>query len=304
MPRVMQVEDTGSIGLEECVETLAGNGFEPRDEESLVRNSRLLRQLGNNRTFLAELIVEELTASMGEGQDTKTYYGPQVVMLSPPNGSGCFMRANIWPSRDETMMQASDASAFVYGFPHDHNFDFLTLGYFGPGYWSDYYEYDYADVTGWRGEPVDLRFVERSALSEGKIMHYRAHRDIHSQLPADSLSVSVNIMHGSGAEGWMDQYAFDTDRRCVRRIVSNGANEAFLRIAVGAGGEPAIELAQTFGRKHPSERLRLSAWSALASVASDRAARDAVWREAEMAGGRLVAAEARERRAALAERAS
>jgi hypothetical protein len=35
-------------------------------------------------------------------------------------------------------MRASGAAAFVYGLPHDHNFDFLTLGYFGPGYWSDY----------------------------------------------------------------------------------------------------------------------------------------------------------------------
>ena len=301
MPRVIEIEDTAAIGLEECVEALAIAGFDPRDEDSLLHAALQLRRLGNNRTFLGEMIVEELAAALGQGQDTKTYYGPQSIMLAPPAGRGFFMRANIWPSIDDTLMQASDASNFVYGFPHDHNFDFLTLGYFGPGYSSDYYEYDYEDVVGYRGEPVDLRFVERSALSEGKILHYRAHRDIHSQLPAQSLSVSINVMHGSGAEGWFDQYAFDLDRRCIARIVSNGANEALLRIAVGTGSEPALELARDFGRTHSSERLRLSAWSALASLEPDVQAKDALWREAELAGSRLVAAEARLRRSDLAE---
>lgn len=39
-----------------------------------------------------------------------------------------------------------------------------------------------------------IRFVERSNLAEGRMMLYRAHRDVHSQLPPESLSVSLNIM--------------------------------------------------------------------------------------------------------------
>jgi hypothetical protein len=45
--------------------------------------------------------------------------------------------------------------------------------------------------------------------------------------------------------------------------------------------------------------MRLTAWSALAGAAPDTAARDDVWREAEGAGSRLVALEARQRRAVL-----
>jgi len=295
MPRVIEIADEAIMYLEECIDELDYAGFDPTDEESLMHAATLLRCLGNNRDFLGDLLVEQLVAGHSE-EDAANSYGPQVIMLARPTGGDYFMRANIWPSQDEHMMRASGDSCFVYGLPHDHNFDFLTLGYFGPGYWSDYYEYDYETVTGWSGEPVDLQFVERSRLDEGKILHYRAHRDIHAQHPADSLSVSINIMHSSGALGWLDQYSFDLENKRIGRILSHGASEAFIRIAVGLGSEEARDLANQFGRNHPSDRMRLASWGALASVAGDRTERDRVWRDAELSGSRLVAAEARKRR--------
>ncbi|MET0588578.1 MAG: hypothetical protein ABWZ75_08650 [Novosphingobium sp.] len=128
-------------------------------------------------------------------------------------------------------------------------------------------------------------------------MLYRAHRDVHRQLPPDALAVSLNIMHTSGAQAWLDQYSFDLEQRRVGRIVSNGSSEAFMRIAVGLGGDDALDLARRFGQRHPSNRMRLAAWSALAGAAPKSADRDAVWREAETSGSRLVSAEARMRRA-------
>lgn len=284
--------DEGVATLGECTEALLATGFDPRDEGSLLHAARQLRRLGNDRDFLADLILAELAQSH-RAEPADHSYGPQVIMLSRPGSGDFFLRANIWPSASEHMMRASGASAFVYGLPHDHNFDFLTLGYFGPGYWSDYYEYDYDSVIGWRGEPVALRFVERSRLEQGKLMHYRAHRDVHRQLPADSLSVSLNVMHAGGAQGWLDQYKFDLESKTVAGILGQGASEAFLRIAVGLGSEEACDLAERFGQSHPSDRMRLAAWDALASAAEDC---DAVWRRAEACGSRLVAAEAGLRR--------
>jgi hypothetical protein len=116
---------------------------------------------------------------------------------------------------------------------------------------------------------------------------------VHRQLPADSLSVSLNLMHAGGAQGWLDQYRFDVDGKRIAGILGQGASEAFIRIAVGLGGAEALDLAESFGKSHPSCRMRLAAWDALASVAEDR---DAVWRRAERCGSRLVAAEVRLRR--------
>jgi hypothetical protein len=145
-----------------------------------------------------------------------------------------------------------------------------------------------------------LRFIERSRLEEGKLMLYRAHRDVHAQHPADALSVSLNVMHTTGAQGWLDQYRLDLDQGKIGAIVSGGPSEAFMRIAVGLGGAEAFDLATRFAHHHPSDRMRLACWDALAGISGDVASRDAVWRDAELAGSRLVAMEASARRAELA----
>ena len=297
MPRVIECPDERPCELGECLEALGASGFEPADESSLIHAAGWLRRLGNNRDFLADLMLAELAARHREDEGANAY-GPQVVMLSALGGEW-FLRANIWPSRDEHLFRASGGNTFVYELPHDHNFDFLTVGYFGPGYWSDYWEYDYEAVAGAVGEDAGLRFIERSRLEPGKLIHYRAHRDVHSQLPPDALSVSLNVMHAGGAQEWTDQYRFDTERNTIAGVISAGASEVFLRLALGVGNAEARDLAERFARTHPSDRMRLSALDAQAGVLGAEA-RDAPWRQAENGGSRLVAREATRRREALA----
>lgn len=299
MPHVIAIEDEVASSLAECDDALSGSGFQPEDEVSLHHAALQLRRLGNNREFLGDLLIDELKRQQADDSGENSY-GPQVIMLRPSGKGNFFIRANIWPSEDEHAMRASGGGAFVYSQPHDHNFNFLTVGYFGPGYWSNYYEYDYEDVVGYRGEPAGLRYIERSRLEQDKIMLYRAHIDVHDQAPPDALSISINIMHTSGAQAWLDQYSFDLENSRIGRIISNGSSEAFLRIAVGMGCGEARALASTFGRSHPSDRMRLAAWGAMASVETDVAARDGVWRAAELSGSRLVVAEAKQRRMQLA----
>ncbi len=298
MPRVIEIADQRVATLAEIADALNASGFDPNDEESLDHAARWLRRLGNDRNFLGNLLIEEL-AKRHRDDVLDNGYGPQVVMLVPPRGD-YFIRANIWPSEHEHMTRASGASTFAIGLPHDHNFSFLTHGYFGPGYWSDYYEYDNGEVAGYRGEPVpSLRFTGRSRLEPEKIMLYRAHLDVHAQLPADSLSVSINIMHTQGAQPWLDQYRFDLERREIGAILAAAPSDAFIKLAVALGSDEALDLAHNFARQHPSDRMRLVAWDALASQAGSEAARDALWRAAEGAGSRMVAMEARSRREEL-----
>ena len=304
MPRVITCADIGEDASTTCVadvvDALHESGFDPHQESSLLNAAGLLRQLGNNRDFLAEQMIASLKSTDGT-HDAPSNYGPQVIMLSPAAGS-FFLRANIWPSEQEHMFRASGGASFVYGLPHDHNFDFLSIGYFGPGYWSDYYEYAYDQVAGWTGEPAGLRFVERSRQSEGKILHYRAHRDVHRQLAPDALSVSLNIMHTTPAQSWLDQYRFDVDGNRIAGVLNHGASEVFMRVAVAMGSADACDLAEQFGKSHPSDRMRLVAWEALAAQQGNAPARDAVWRSAELQGSRMVAMEARQRREGLAMR--
>ncbi len=298
MPRVIDLADTGVFSLDECVDSIAARGFDPGDEDSLLGAARDLRRLGNDRRFLGDILIDELKRR--DGPDVAmTTYGPQVVMLSRPAGE-FFLRANIWPAPGEHVMRASGEAPFYFDVPHDHNFSFLTLGYFGPGYWSDYYEYDFEAVAGYRGETVNLRFVERSRLSEGRLMLYRAHRDVHVQHPADALSVSLNVMHMAPHQGWYDQYRFDVNDKRIAGILNTGSAEAMLRVAVGLGLEEALDLSEQFGRNHPSDRMRLAGWGALATAAPDAAARDNLWARAEVSGNRMDVGEARRQRGLIA----
>ncbi|MFZ9395073.1 MAG: transposase [Erythrobacter sp.] len=295
MPRVIEIDEFASCEPEECADAIAETGFDPACEESLATCAKWLRRLGNNRSFLGDMLIEQLKDS-GGGVDSG--YGPQAIVLSPLRGD-MFLRANIWPSERDQCFHASGARSFVYGVPHDHNFSFLTCGYLGPGYRSDYFEYDYATVAGYPGEPAGLRFVERSALHEGKLLLYRAHLDVHSQLPPEALSVSLNAKHVDPAQHWFDQYGFDLHEDTVTGALSPNSTEVFLRVAVATGIEAAQDLAEQFGRCHPSDRLRLASFEARELLVADLAARDALWREAELAGSRLLAEAAAMKRRAL-----
>ncbi len=296
MPLSLSCEDTSAIGLTDCLDMLGERPFDPADEASLENGTLALRRLANNRDFLGDMLVEQLADRHREIGE-QSAYGPQAIVLSNLR-EGSFLRANIWPSERDACFQTSGAKTFVYGVPHDHNFSFLTAGYFGPGYASDYYEYDYEAAAGFIGEKPELRFVERSALHEGKLALYRAHKDIHSQLTPESMSVSLNIMHIDPAQGWFDQYGFELESGEITGVLNPTSTECFLRCAVGLGSEDALDLASHFGQHHPSDRMRLASFEARV-LQTDYETADALWCEAERSGSRLVSTEASTRRRAL-----
>ncbi|WP_205518136.1 transposase [Sphingorhabdus sp. Alg239-R122] len=270
MPRILDIETDAVISLDECVGRLGQGGFDAGDGGSLHYAATALKQLANNRDFLGDMILDELKATAGntESRGSGGGYSAQVIMLSRPARS-FYLRANIWPAQNEYLMRSSGSAPFFYNLPHDHNFSFLTAGYLGPGYWSDYYEYDYDSVAGYAGEPVDLRYMGTRRLEQGQVMLYRAHRDVHVQRPADSLSVSLNIMQMNHAQGWYDQYRFDVENGRIAGILSYGCADTLLHLATAAGGDNGLDLAAEFAQHHPSERMQMSAWRALAAQCGD-----------------------------------
>jgi hypothetical protein len=298
MARVIATRDPTPASLEECVEALATWGFDPREKESISHAAHWLRRLGNDRDFLGDLLVDMLSglAPVPHGADALSGGGPQSIMLATPGHGDFLIRAHIWPATSDHALHANGLEAFGYGHAHDHNYDFLTLGYFGPGCEVDDYEYDCSRVTGWPREPVELRREERSRLKRGCIWHYRAHRDVHCLHPPESLSVSLKLVHTHSVQGWLDHYRFDTGAGRIESVHGHGPSETFLRLAVALGGDEAKDLAIHFGRTHASQRMRLHAWQALASAADDEQGRDDVWRAAETSGSLLVAEVARQRR--------
>lgn len=264
MPRLITTT-TGRIStLAELVERIESSNFDPRDDEAFCALGEDLKALHNNRTFLADLAIAELKDRFAL-QAATNYYGSQVLMLH--RAKNYFLRANVWPAETDAVFSSSGPGPFFYHIPHDHNFNFLTVGYVGPGYWSDYFEYDYENVVGTPGEPAGLRFVEKSRLETGKVMLYRAHLDVHSQLPPDALSVSLNIMESTDRQSFTDQYRFDIPSASVSAMLSFTALEPLIDLAAHVGGEAGTEVVKEFARRHPSGRIQARALEARAASA-------------------------------------
>jgi hypothetical protein len=297
VPRVIHCPEEDAIELGDLIAALNEEGFDPADEDSFAAAGPLLKRLANNRHFLADVAVAELKDRCTR-QSMENRYSSQVIMLHRASEK-YYIRANFWPSEQDSVFKASGNSPFYYHVPHDHNFSFLTVGYLGPGYWSDYYEYDPETVIGLPGEKVDLRFVERSRLEPGKVMLYRAHRDVHDQLPADAMSVSINIMHAAPGLPFLNQYRFDVKKCEIAGILSRSSTDALLALAANQGGGNARDLVESFAAGHPSERIRFAALRELAAAEPELDTGLERLARASRSGNRFVAAMSAHERARL-----
>ncbi len=132
----------------------------------------MLGALANNRTFLADYLIDELVrpkeASAGIlNTSIKLFSGPRVII-----------RANFWYPLDEfPRSMVGYASQFAYLSPHDHTFDFLTVGYLGPGYLTSIFERPVEPRYLSPGQSVPLAHLEDTSLPKGKMMIYLNSRE-------------------------------------------------------------------------------------------------------------------------------
>lgn len=278
-------DGAGPMSLEECVARLDEAGCDLSTTDGVRSAAELLAGLAANRVFLVERAMGELKQRCS-GQQAGNRYGAQVLMLARRQ-RGWFIRANFWPAAEDPVLQASGPEHYFYHVPHDHNFDFVTVGYWGPGYRSNWYERGEEPLAGVPGEAAGLRLIEQGQLTPGRMLHYRAHRDVHDQLPPGALSISLNIVADQPGAMWRDQYLFDTGRNVVSGVPTLSQNEIMLRIAVAMGEGNGVDLAGQWARRHPCDRARWSAWQALAGREAE-AGRRAVYERATMEASPLV----------------
>lgn len=267
------------------------SGIDVSDRDAILEGAPVLRALANNRTFLVERIVHELKDVAALQQTNQ--YSSQVFSLG--RGRNFFMRANFWPAARDTVLQTSGPRSFFYGVPHDHNFDFLTVGYMGPGYWSDFYEYDHDQVAGYPGEIVPLRFTGREALPMGRMMLYHASVDVHSQMPADSFSISLNVIVDFPEKiSTINQYFFDLESYRIESFANRTSLPLICEVAGEIGNEDCVDVLEYLSANHPHTRGRIAAYDALVrlcpantSTIWERAANDRDWRMKLQARRRL-----------------
>jgi hypothetical protein len=244
-------EDNEAWSLEQYVEHLAQAKYDLASEADLVASAPYLHKLNNNKDFFLEQVFSELK-SVADFQ-RQNFYGSQVFLLH--TSEKCFLRANVW--RPISALERS-INGFQYDVCHDHNFHILTAGYFGPGYRSRAYVYDRSKVTGLLGEQADLVSDGIFELPTGKIALYRAKKDVHFQLPPESISISLNLIPRSHHINDL-QFQFDEETSRIARYLQASGTELVVRMAGLIGDVRFVELLQHIARTHPSTQVRVLA---------------------------------------------
>lgn len=265
-----------------------------RDPDSIAASAPMLRALANDRTLIVQKLNERIQNSLSDG----ALPSAQTLLLA--RSQDFYVRANIWPAIADMANGRTYQDQFAYNIAHDHNFTFMTVGYLGPGYETEIYEYDYDDVEGYVGEVVELHFLEKVKFTAGTVMLYRASRDLHIQYAPEELTITLNLMVSLPEVRIRDQYYFDLVNRTISSYpgqLQATSRVSFVNLAGYIGNGDTQELLENLAQRHPCRRTRLTAFAALCRQQPQREAE--IWTNAVNDTAPLVANVARRRLHAL-----
>jgi hypothetical protein len=258
MPLDLTCDTDEVIGLDEYVDHIAATDLTDRD--AILATAPKLRALANDRRFLLDLIVQQVLDRRREGRAFVQRYTPNVFVLA--HRKGYFVRAIIWPPATHALTDG-EKQVFSFELPHDHNFDFMTVGYQGPGYETDLFEYDIKDVVGYPGEQVNLVPKGRWQLAPGRVWFFRRGIDVHTQLPPPATSISLNLLLDPPCV--TAQYQFDVERGTILGNIHHYARASLLACVAPLLGEDAADRLSPLCDGHPDEQVRVAAYQAVAT---------------------------------------
>jgi hypothetical protein len=256
-------DDERSLSLKEYVHAIEDSSYDLTRHDDLMASAPLLKRLANNKTFLLEVMFDELRNQLAF--QSGNIFVPEVLLLHV--AKNYFVRANIW----KPISAAEEAiPGYQYDVCHDHNFDILTVGYMGVGYDCRSYTYDRRAYEGRLGEIVDLASDGVFSLTNGKVALYRAKEDVHIQEPPGRLSVSLNLIPRGPVQNEM-QFQFDEGSGAICRYLNFSGLEAAVRVADVMRSRECLGALTRIGNNHPSARIRALALAAQIHVDADRA---------------------------------
>lgn len=256
--------NNNSISIAEYCEWMEAN-VDFRDEASVLASASTFHQLSNNRTLLEEIITSSLKTE-AEGIQQFNVYTDATFILAMSRNKPFFVRANVWKkpqARNGT--HDWENQHYSYLLAHDHNFDFMTVGYHGLGYRTEIYEYDKEAISGYIGEKIELRFLEDTRLECGKVMFYRKSKDVHVQHPPEQLSISLNLMMRCTDQHTRQQFEFDVQNSKIKNYLSGDISlrVSLIEMAAELGGTACVDILDRIARTHVCPRSRKAAFTGL-----------------------------------------
>lgn len=285
MVEIVETSETDAISIEEFCDEYRAQGLSSASPEGLKECAPLLRRLSNNKRLVVDHIRDALMQPIDAR--TRSVYSAQAMIMYRQNG--IYLRCAVWPGVEGDLYGVSSNRAFTYEFPHDHNFDFLTIGHLGPGYETTCYEYDYDVVDGYVGEQVDLKPLGRFRLNLDETHLYRGHRTIHVQHPPQSTSVSLNLMGTGIISAHTDQYIFDPSMQHISEVATpNGLVHLLAIYTATEHVESSLDMIDTIATNHPNGQVRAAAVRAIQGIACSPDIKESIYLRAMARGNPLV----------------
>ncbi len=287
MALTLNCQNTNPVSVEEYLAYIAAQ-VDLRDPESVMASAPMLKGLANDRN----LVVSRLNEYVMQSFSTPGLASAQTILIG--SGKNFYVRANLWPSLSDVGAGRMYQDQFSYNIAHDHNFSFLTVGYSGPGYETDIYEYDYDKVEGYAGEAVDIQFLEKVRFSAGMAMYYRASKDLHIQYPPSEMTITLNLLISPPEVRLREQYEFDLATKTIARLPAEleaSRRVTFIELSSQLGDGNTAQLLEDLAQLHPCRRTRLTAWRSLCALMPAEAIR--FWEKASEDTAPLVANYAR-----------
>lgn len=262
MARTIECKTEKSICIDEYIEYIDSN-VDLTDLDSIAESAPILQALSNNRNLVIDIFNRNIENYLSG--DRMKLYSPQSFIIGSKRAPqrSFFVRGNIWtPVSGSANLKALEERVFSYNIAHDHNFHFLTVGYWGCGYETRIYEYDNVNVQGYIGEKVPLTFLEQTRLPVGKLMQYRPGVDVHLQSPPQELSISLNLMVIDPVLQAQEQYFFDLDTKKIVGYPYNASvfkRISLIQLAGYVANDRTKDLLTEIASFDPSWRARVAA---------------------------------------------
>jgi hypothetical protein len=274
MATTINIRSQRSITPQEYIEYINEN-IDLRDEAAVLNSAEQFSALNNNKAFALDILHAELKRAPNSNETSFYSLHSCIVARGKPTRpeQSYMLRLNIWPCVPQSALTVALAQSvhqlYGYDIPHDHNFSFMTAGYWGPGYETAVFEYECAESQPYPNDALALRFLERTFLSEGKIMYFRTSRDVHIQFAPSEPSMSLNLLINLPENQHVEQYVVDLDSQRIAEYIPFSIITKRTRIiecVAQLGDENSVELLFDILQKHPARRLRHAALKALVKV--------------------------------------
>jgi hypothetical protein len=258
-------DTAAEIGLEELIEGVA-EVVRPDDFETMEACGPLLAGYAKKPGILSGL-VNDTVKNLLSDRVVAPIRTPQSFLLAVHELF--YIRCNVWmPLPANIKSKAYQERLYSLEVPHDHNFSFLTVGYTGPGYQTDLFEYDRKMVKGQVGEEVELRPAGSFTLAPGDVMLYRQGIDVHTQHQPLEISASINVMFLSEYNRREWQYLFDLQSNRITGLTGNAmrSRHEMMALAGEVGSLETLDYLQDVSRKCPCPLTRQAALEAFGKL--------------------------------------